>query len=263
MRSLAEVLDGRYSVPKTFSARARAMSTETDYLQNYDASRFPAPIVTVDSVLFTVHQEQLCVLMVKRANHPFQGRWGLPGGFIDLQRDDSTGATAERKLMEKTGIAPPYLAQLASFSGRERDPRGWSLTTVYFALIAHADCQAHIADVDDAAWLPLATLRTQPLAFDHLTIIDAALQRLRQKTAYSMLPVYCLPTEFTLSQLQEVMEIILDRSVQRKSLMRRFEAAEMFEDTGKMMATGARKARLYRKKAGVDMRNFSRNLMVE
>ncbi|VEA70567.1 bifunctional nicotinamide mononucleotide adenylyltransferase/ADP-ribose pyrophosphatase [Serratia rubidaea] len=81
------------------------MSTETDYLQNYDASRFPAPIVTVDSVLFTVHQEQLCVLMVKRANHPFQGRWGLPGGFIDLQRDDSTGATAQRKLMEKTGIA--------------------------------------------------------------------------------------------------------------------------------------------------------------
>ncbi|MEB6337260.1 NUDIX hydrolase [Serratia rhizosphaerae] len=239
------------------------MSTETDYLQHYDASRFPSPIVTVDSVLFTVHQGELCVLMVKRANHPYQGLWGLPGGFIDLQRDASTGATAQRKLMEKTGVAPPYLAQLESFSGPGRDPRGWSLTTVYFALIAHADCQAHIADVDDAAWLPLTTLRKQTLAFDHLAIIDAALQRLRQKTAYSMLPVYCLPAEFTLSQLQEVMEIILAQPVQRKSLIRRFDAAEMFEDTGKMMATGARKARLYRKKAGVDMHNFSRNLMVD
>jgi 8-oxo-dGTP diphosphatase len=63
--------------------------------------------------------------------------------------------------------------------------------------------------------------------------------------------------------LQEVIEIILSHTVQRKSLMRRFDASEMFEETGERVATGARKARLYRRKAGVDMRNFSRNLMVE
>ncbi|WP_416261164.1 NUDIX hydrolase [Gibbsiella quercinecans] len=239
------------------------MPTETEYLENYDPRRFPSPIVTVDSVLFTVHGGQLCVLLAKRANHPFLGRWGLPGGFIDLQRDDSTQATAKRKLMEKTGVEPPYLAQLESFSGPDRDPRGWSLTTVYFALIAHADCQPHIAAVDDVAWLPLGALQAEQLAFDHQRIIAAALQRLRQKTTYSMLPVYCLPAAFTLAQLQEVIEIILAHPVQRKSLMRRFEASEMFEETGEMAATGARKARLYRKKAGVDMINFSRNLMVD
>lgn len=239
------------------------MTTETEYLRNYDPQRFPSPIVTVDSVLFTVYRGQLCVLLAKRANHPFLHHWGLPGGFIDLLRDSSTQATAERKLMEKTGIVPPYLAQLESFSGEKRDPRGWSLTTVYFALIAHADCQAHIIDVDDVAWLPLETLSAHSLAFDHRQIIDAALQRLRQKTTYSMLPIYCLPTEFTLSQLQEVIEIILSHPVQRKSLVRRFTASEMFEETGEMAVTGARKARLYRKKAGVDMRNFSRNLLVD
>ncbi|CAI1060183.1 NUDIX hydrolase [Serratia fonticola] len=239
------------------------MTTQAEYLKNYDPRLFPSPLVTVDNVLFTVHGGKLCVLLAKRANHPFLNQWGLPGGFIDLQRDTSTQATAERKLREKTGVVPPYLAQLASFSGPERDPRGWSLTTVYFALIAHADCQPHIADVNDVAWVPLDNLQTQQLAFDHQTIVEAALQRLRQKTAYSMLPVYCLPAEFTLSQLQEVIEIILSHTVQRKSLMRRFDASEMFEETGERVATGARKARLYRRKAGVDMRNFSRNLMVE
>lgn len=77
------------------------MTTEADYLNQYDARRFPSPLVTVDSVLFTVHQQALCVLLVERANQPQKGRWGLPGGFIDMAHDDSTRATALRKLTEK------------------------------------------------------------------------------------------------------------------------------------------------------------------
>lgn len=77
------------------------MTTEADYLNQYDASRFPSPLVTVDSVLFTLHQQALCVLLVERANQPQKGRWGLPGGFIDIENDDSTRATALRKLTEK------------------------------------------------------------------------------------------------------------------------------------------------------------------
>lgn len=80
------------------------MTTEADYLNQYDARRFPTPLVTVDSVLFTLHQQALCVLLVERANQPQKGRWGLPGGFIDIARDDSTRATALRKLTEKTGF---------------------------------------------------------------------------------------------------------------------------------------------------------------
>ncbi len=91
------------------------MTTQAEYLKNYDPRLFPSPLVTVDSVLFTVHGGKLCVLLAKRANQPFLDQWGLPGGFIDLQRDTSTQATAERKLREKTGLVPPYLAQLASF----------------------------------------------------------------------------------------------------------------------------------------------------
>jgi len=238
------------------------MSLEHEYLAHYDASRYPSPIVTVDSVLFTLWQEQLCVLLVQRANHPQRGWWGLPGGFIDMQKDDSTRATALRKLREKTTVNPPWLEQLATFSGPERDPRGWSLTTAWYALIAAEDCQAESDDVSDAQWQPLAGLASRSdIAFDHQQIIADALKRLRQKTLYSLLPVYCLPAAFTLTQLQEVTETILDRPVQRKSLIRRFEASEMFEETGESVATGARKAKLYRMKPGVNIHNFSRNLM--
>lgn len=239
------------------------MTTEADYLNQYDARRFPSPLVTVDSVLFTVHQQALCVLLVERANQPQKGRWGLPGGFIDMAHDDSTRATALRKLTEKTGVSPSWLEQLDTFSGPDRDPRGWSLTVTWFALIAWVDCEPHIASVSDARWVPVDKLADFPLAFDHQAIIDAALNRLRQKTKYSLLPVYCLPDTFTHGQLQEATEVILGQPIQRKSLIRRFEASDMFEDTGESMATGTRKARLWRRKPGVDFHLFSRNLLAE
>ncbi|TDN52636.1 ADP-ribose pyrophosphatase YjhB (NUDIX family) [Buttiauxella sp. JUb87] len=237
------------------------MRSEERYLKDYDASRFASPIVTVDNVLFSLDNNELSVLLVKRANHPYQGAWGLPGGFIDMTLDESTRDTALRKLVEKTGVIPPWLEQLETFSGKYRDPRGWSLTTAWFALIARTDCQPHIESVSDAKWLPTHQLTQQTLAFDHGEIITHALNRLRQKTRYSLLPVYCLAEEFTLTQLQEATEIILGQAIQRKSLIRRFEASGMFEDTGKSKATGARKARLYRRKEGVDIHLFSRNLL--
>jgi len=237
------------------------MTTEAEYLKSYQAQTFPSPLVTVDSVLFTLLEQQLCVLLVKRGNHPQQGFWGLPGGFIDQQADESTYDTAMRKLLEKTSVEPGWLEQLATFSGKHRDPRGWSLTTAYFALIAHQNCQPQITDVQNAKWFPLKTLNTMSdIAFDHRQIIQAAQERLEQKTLYSMIPVYCLPAEFTLSALQSVMEAILDKPVLRKSLIRRVEASDMLEETGATVATGARHAKLYRIKPGADIHLFSRNM---
>ncbi|MDP9567901.1 UNVERIFIED_ORG: ADP-ribose pyrophosphatase YjhB (NUDIX family) [Kosakonia oryzae] len=239
------------------------MISEAEYLEAYDASRFPSPLVTVDSVLFTVHQQVLCVLLVKRASQPQQGRWGLPGGFIDMAQDDSTRTTALRKLTEKTGVSPSWLEQLDTFSGPQRDPRGWSLTIAWYALISWVSCAPHIASVSDAKWAPVSELDTIELAFDHRDIIQAALHRLRQKTMYSLLPVYCLPETFTQAQLQEATEIILGQPIQRKSLIRRFEASGMFEETGQSVATGARKARLWRRKPDADIHLFTRNLLAD
>lgn len=220
------------------------------------------PLFTVDSVLFTVHEDALKVLMVKRAEAPFIGEWALPGGFIDIAQDRDTDATARRKLMAKTGFSPNYLEQLQVFSGQSRDPRGYSVTLAYFALVAHQPVASQIASVETACWLDVATLENVNIAFDHRDIIELARQRLKQKTLYSLLPVYCLPASFTIAQLMTVIEQILEKPLQRKSLMRRIEASEMFEVSAEKISSGGRFAQVYRLKPGANIVNFERNLSV-
>ena len=233
--------------------------TEEEFLKKYKPSDYPNPLLTVDSVLFTVENQSLKVLLLQRANHPQKGLWSLPGGFIDTKSDATTEETALRKITEKTKVTPPYLEQLQTFSSSDRDPRGWSATVTYFALIAHKDTEMTLAQ--DAQWIALDDLsKFQPLAFDHQQIIEAALERLRQKSLYSMLPVFCLPKEFTLGEYHQLMEIILDKTIQKKSLYRRFEASNMFEETGNTVATGARAAMLYRIREDAELVNFERNL---
>ncbi len=234
---------------------------ETEFLQNYKSSDFPTPLLTVDSVLFTVENQSLKILLLKRDSHPHKRKWSLPGGFINIEKDESTADTALRKITEKTKVIPPYLEQLETFSSKKRDPRGWSATVTYFALIAYQETEDHLKRAEDAQWVAMDDLsKITPLAFDHQQIISVALERLRQTALYSMLPVFCLPKEFTLGEYHQVMEIILDKTIQKKSLYRRFEASNMFEETGKTVATGARAAMLYRIKDDVELVNFERNL---
>ena len=156
------------------------MISEAEYLDSYDASRFPSPLVTVDSVLFTLHDKALCVLLVERASQPQQGRWGLPGGFIDMEQDESTRATALRKLTEKTGVSPSWLEQLDTFSGAKRDPRGWRLTIAWYALISWVACPPHIASLCPARCVPGGAIVPGRLAFAPPAVVQPALHRLRQ-----------------------------------------------------------------------------------
>lgn len=230
--------------------------------ESYNINDFKNPLFTVDSVLFTVKDDSLKVLLVKRANEPFFGLWGLPGGFIDVEQDASTDLTALRKLKEKTGVAPQYLEQLQTFSGKDRDPRGFSVTLVYYALIAEQQVASHIETVEDAQWIDIETIGDMALAFDHSVIIARARNRLQQKALYSMVPVHCLPEHFTVGQLKKVIEVIIGKTIQRKSLIRRIEAADMFEMIDEKVKSGGRLAQLYKVKPGIDIVNFERNLSV-
>jgi ADP-ribose pyrophosphatase YjhB (NUDIX family) len=222
--------------------------------------KFKDPQFTVDSVLFTVTDGRLKTLLVKRAIEPFVGRWALPGGFVDVDHDDDTDMTARRKLKDKTGVNPKYLEQLKTFSGLNRDPRGFSITLAYFALIAHEEAEPHINTVDAAKWVDIEEVSALPVAFDHKKIIDIALLRLKQKALYSMTPAYCCPEYFTVGQLKGVIETIIQKPLQRKSLMRRIESSEMFEIAEKKAQSGGRLAQLYKLKNNVDVVNFERNL---
>ena len=139
------------------------------------------------------------------------GKWSLPGGFVDPAQDKSLEDTANRKLLEKTGVAPPYLEQLHTIGNDDRDKRGWSVTVCYTALIAHQKCAPGIDTVSDARWVTAGELENIDLAFDHRNIIEQARERLRQKALYSIVPAYALPEKFTLPELQRIHEVFIGK----------------------------------------------------
>src|ERR1700758_5070307 len=129
------------------------------------------PLVTADIALFTLHDHSLRVLLVKRANVPDQGGGALPGGILKPDEDRSLDDTARRVLSRKTHVDVPFLEQVATFSGPGRDPRGWSLSVLYYALLPRDQVSA-VAGTKPAAvaWVD-AFAPEQPLAFDHAQLL--------------------------------------------------------------------------------------------
>lgn len=208
---------------------------------------FERPLVTVDLVIFTVIDEQLCVLLVRRPDgehEPFPGRWALPGGFVDVNQDASLLACAERKLLAKTGVTSPYLEQLGSWGDAKRDPRGWSSTHAYFALIPRPDETTDSPVTTE--WVPCEPAVRRRLAFDHNTILGAAIERLRSKVEYTSLPAFLLPEPFTLPQLQNVYEIVLGRALDKSAFRKRMLDADYLEEAGMVTGDHGRTAMGYR-----------------
>jgi ADP-ribose pyrophosphatase YjhB (NUDIX family) len=207
----------------------------------------------VDLVIFTVRDDALQVLLTRRPdgpNEPCPGLWALPGGFIDVDQDASLEACARRKLAEKTGLSSPYLEQLGSWGNNTRDPRGWSATHVYFALIPSDGIEPRAGGrAADARWHPVRDHGVKErLAFDHAEILSAAIERLRNKVEYTSLPAFLLPEEFTLSELQHVYEIVLDRPLNKSAFRTRVRDADLIVEVPRQRSGPNRPAQLYRLK---------------
>lgn len=222
--------------------------SEESFRENYNIKNYDVPLFTVDMVIFTVEAQDLKVLLVQRTAAPFKNTWALPGGFCDLKVDTSIEDTAFRKLREKTGITSPYLEQVETIGNATRDPRGWAVTTLYFALI---DFSAILNDGQSGSepmqWVSVDEAQQMGLAFDHHVLLSRALGRLKTKTQYTSLPIGLMPDEFTLSELQSMYELILGGKVQSKSFRRRLEASDILKQTGEMRPTSRRPAALYRR----------------
>ena len=227
------------------------MSTRKPATAKHD---FPRPYTTVDVLIFTVLDEALKVLLVQRpsdADEPSPGLWALPGGFVDIDRDDDLEACARRKLVEKTGVASPYLEQLGSWGSATRDPRGWSATHAYFALMpADGVTPTKGANAVDVAWFTVddALLARKKLAFDHAAILRAGVERLRSKVEYTSLPAYLLPEPFTLPQLQRTYEVVLGRPVDKSGFRTRMMAADFLVEVGVVESDSNRPPMGYRLK---------------
>jgi 8-oxo-dGTP diphosphatase len=229
-------------------------------------SAFPQPIVTVDIVLLTLIDDELCAALLRRSRPPHAGEWTLPGGFVHTDTDEDALAAATRILKTKAGIESPYLEQLQTFSGRHRDSRGWSVSIGYYALVPHQAMQppTESAASSDATlkWRPVDSIRSLP--FDHRDILRTAVDRVRSKTLYSSLPVHLMPPTFTLSELQSVYEALLRTQLDKRGFRRRIEELDVVEPASNQPITrGAhRPAQLYRvrRKASNTVALADRNL---
>jgi ADP-ribose pyrophosphatase YjhB (NUDIX family) len=167
------------------------------------------PLVSADVALFSVGEDCLQVLLVRREQAPAAGSWALPGAILKPQVDQDLEATARRALREKISVEVPYLEQLRTFAGARRDPRGWSLAVLHYALLPRDQVQAAVRSaVDQVRWFD-ADAVTRPLAFDHALQLTLARSALRQRVQERALPLHLMPEHFTLTQLQRVCEAIL------------------------------------------------------
>ena len=131
---------------------------------------FPRPAVTVDIIIFGMTENKPEVLLIKRGNEPYQGKWALPGGFVD--QDETLETAAARELEEETGLSGILLTQMHAFGNPGRDPRGHTVSIVYVGYLP-VGAQARAGDdAMEADWFKLDDL--PELAFDHKMVIEMA-----------------------------------------------------------------------------------------
>jgi len=287
--------------------RDRNGLTEEQYLAAYDASRYERPSVTVDILVFTVtegekenyrklSEKELRILLIKRGEHPFLGKWALPGGFVKM--DESLDEAAIRELKEETNIDNIYMEQLYTWGDVGRDPRTRVISTAYMSLADSSTLNIKASDdADDAKWFTVSAktfqeqkdvtengyiirqmiklkltgdeeelsaiirkvktvdgkvtriareiVESEGLAFDHAKIIEYGLERLRNKIEYTDIAFNLMPELFTLTELQQVYEVILGKELLKANFRRKI--AGMVVETNKYSReSGHRPSKLFR-----------------
>jgi len=203
-------------------------------------------LCTVDVALMTLKGDQLMVALKRRDHEPYPDVFALPGGVVRPGEDATLEETAERVLQQKMGIKSPYLEQLITKGDAVRDPRGWSMSVSYYALVpldviekTHFQ-DIRLADVDKKMILP----------FDHMRIVQSAVARLRNKSQYSSLPCHLAGETFTLPQLQKIYEAVMGVARNKSHFRKKIEEMGMLEEVKGQSTQGAanRPAQIYRLK---------------
>ena len=200
-------------------ATTNAINSELKYCY-----RYPHPSVTTDCVIFGFDGAKLRVLLVQRGIEPYKGSWAFPGGFLKMNESAEEGAL--RELQEETGLEGAYIRQFHTFTEPQRDPRERVISIAYYALVRMQEVKGG-DDAADARWFALDEV--PQLAFDHDRILRKAEQTLRQQIHFEPIGFELLPEEFTIKELQNLYEAILDLRFDRRSVYKKMRRLEMLE----------------------------------
>lgn len=256
--------------------------SEAEFLKNYDSSMFEKLSMTADILLVSVSdQEQtnyrktstkmMSILLAKRDDYPYKGKWCVPGGFLDV-KGETLEECAKRVLKRETNLEDIYLEQLYTFDGLDRDPRMRVVSTSYVALV---DKNKLTQKVEHASWFDVTlieekdnvveitldnseevvrfavkkvlrekttdrydfeVIENEKIAFDHAKVILSGLERIRNKVNYTDIVFNMMPEYFTLGELQQVYEVILNKKLLDPAFRRII--ADKVEKTNKMRTGG-------------------------
>ena len=232
--------------------------TEEEFLENYDSSEFEKLSMTSDILILSVSskdttnyrktdKKMMSVLLIKREDYPFKGKWCLPGGFLD-PKNETLEECAKRVLKKETNLSDIYLEQLYTFDSINRDPRMRIVSTAYVALIDKHELKQ---EVKNASWFDVESIKEKNnivnivlnngeekielsikkelrekttdryqlisnnniLAFDHDLVILTGIERIKNKLNYTDIVFNMMPELFTLGELQQVYEVILNKKL--------------------------------------------------
>ena len=196
--------------------------------------------ITVDTVILTLKDNNLQVLLVQRENEPFKGKWAIPGGYIKLS--ENLDDAAMRVLKEKTNVDNIYLEQLYTFGDPRRHPVTRVITCAYFALIRAEDI--NVISADNVAWYKVNDL--PPLAFDHKEIIQYSLKRTRERLELCPVAYQLLNEKFTLTEMQKAYELIMGKSLDKRNFRKKVIQTEGLIELNEFSKNRSKRpARLY------------------
>lgn len=200
-------------------------------------------LVSVDCVIFGIHQGKLSILLAKRSFEPEKGKWSLMGGFVRM--DESVEQAAKRVLTELTGMTDVYMEQVGAFGDVSRDPGDRVISVAYYALLNIDEHDRKRLEEHNAQWVGIDEM--PPLSFDHPLMIAKAREMMKRKVPYYPIGFKLLPELFTLTQLQSLYETILEEPIDKRNFRKRIAEMNCLEKTEQIdKHTSKRGASLYR-----------------
>lgn len=200
--------------------------------------------LSIDCLIFGFKKSELDILLVQHAEGISKGKWALPGGWIKY--NEGADDAAARVLQDLTGVSKIYLEQLKTFGKVDRYPSKRVITIAYYALIKPENYTLDPgATASDVKWFKIGDVPALP--YDHTQILQAGVKHLKHKLRHEPIGFNLLPKRFTLFQLQELYEAILEKKLDKPNFRRKLMKMNLLDlCKEKQQDVSHRAASLYR-----------------